>query len=73
LIGGYIKEPHESILAIEFVEGLIDDDIDCIATQILLFTLIEASKTRLNQSDPLRKAMERSEYLGELFVRILEK
>jgi hypothetical protein len=75
LLGGYIRTSGGQNLkqAIELIDSLPSVASDCDnVTQILLFTLIQVAKFRLSQSDPVRRSIERSEYLGELFVRVLE-
>lgn len=87
LIGGYIRAfssnnrsvsniPRASDV-IELIESLhsletSNADADPITT-ILLFSMVQASKIHLKHSDPVRLSMERSEYLNNLFVNVMER
>ena len=41
------------------------------SVQILLFSMVQAAKLRLNHNDPIRIALEQSDILGDLFLKIL--
>lgn len=79
LLGGYIRteEKEKSKLkpspvdVIELIEGLPYLRSDPLL-DILLLSMIQGAKLHLNFKDPVRAAIERSEYLGELFVGLLD-
>lgn len=78
LIGGYIRgdsdknNNHNLSEIIELIDGLqtmpsLDPPI-----AVLLYSIVQATKLNLKQSDPIRKSIEKSEYLNNLFINILE-
>lgn len=78
LIGGYIRSKANSKSdnrltdVLELINSLNPDDISDLSIKILLYSLIQASKIHLKQSDPVRIKLERCEFLGEIFINLLE-
>lgn len=55
----------------ELIEALPSASLDP-ATTVLLFSMIQGAKMHLKHDDPIRGKMERSEFLSELFINLLE-
>ncbi len=78
LLGGYIRsvstKNNKSVLSadvIELIEALPSASLDP-STTVLLYSLVEGAKMHLKHDDPIRFAIERSEFLSELFINLLE-
>lgn len=79
LIGGYIrafsreannKNIPRAADVIELIESL-ETNTDPVI-EILLFSMVQGAKIHLKHLDPVRMSMERSEYLSNLFINIME-
>ena len=58
---------------IEFIESLESLNSCDQITKVLLFSMIQGAKIHLKYSDPVRVCMERSEYLNNLFINLMEE
>lgn len=78
LLGGYIRDEKfklkpSPVDVIELIEEFSRISISDPLIEILLFSIIQGAKLHLNFKDPVRLAMETSDYLGEVFVGLLDK
>lgn len=80
LLGDYIRAfsiKHyktalpKSVDVIELLDALPSASLEP-STTVLLYSMVEGVKMHLKQSDPVRMAVERCEYLNELFINLLE-
>ena len=67
----YFNSPSSKDV-IELIETLSNHAPDS-TTKVLLFSMVQGAKMSLNQSDPVRQEIEKSEYLSnEIFINLLE-
>ena len=57
---------------IELIDNLPQNTSNDLVIKVLLFSMIEGVKMHLNHEDPVRLIVERSDYLNELFINVLE-
>lgn len=78
LLGGYIRsistKSHKKAMCadvIELIEALPSASLDP-STTVLLYSLVEGAKMHLKYDDPIRITIEKSEFMSELFINLLE-